>query len=88
MNRNSAVPKDSRSRNSHRIQSKSISQLPWEDPFANPVDKSKSKQVRRPRITYTEDGFIEKPQSQVVKTTDTAKKHKSGKIGKQNCLVQ
>ena len=88
INRNGpAVPKESRSRSSHHLQSKSSSHLPWDDPFANPVDKSKSKPVRRPRITYTEDGFIEKPRPQISKTTDVAKKQKSRK-GKQNCLVQ
>ena len=86
MNRNFSAPKEPKSRGSHHSQSKS-SQLPWEDPFANPVDKNKSKPIRRPRIAYTEDGFIEKPQPQIVKTTDAAKKQKSGK-SKQNCLVQ
>ena len=86
MNRSGSTPKEPKSRGSHHTQSKS-SQLPWEDPFANPVDKSKSKPVRRPRIAYTEDGFLEKPRPQVVKTTEAAKKQKSGK-SKQNCLVQ
>jgi len=86
MNRSGPTPKEPKSRGSHSSQSKS-SQLPWEDPFANPVDKSKSKPVRRPRIVFTEDGFCEKPQPQIVKTTDAAKKQKSRK-SKQNCLVQ
>lgn len=84
INRKGSNPKEpSKSRSGH-TQTKS-SQLPWEDPFANPVDKSKSKPVRRPRITYTEDGFCEKPAPQIVKTADAAKKRKNKH---KNCLVQ
>ena len=86
MNRNSSTPKEPKKRGSHQSKPKSP-QLPWEDPFANPVDKTKSKPVRRPRIAYTEDGFYERPQPQIVKTTDAAKKQKSKKK-KENCLVQ
>ena len=84
INRNGSTPKEYKSRGNNPSPSKS-SQLPWEDPFANPVDKSKSKPNRRPRITYTEDGFLEKASPQVVKTADAGKKNKNKQ---KNCLVQ
>ena len=84
INRNGSTSKEHKSRGSHHNPTKS-SQLPWEDPFANPVDKSKSKPVRRPRIAYTEDGFYEKPPPQIVKTADAGKKSKNKH---KNCLVQ
>lgn len=86
INRKGSTPKEpSKSRNGHTQTKSKSSQLPWEDPFANPVDKSKSKPVRRPRIAYTEDGFCEKPAPQIVNTADATKKRKNKH---KNCLVQ
>lgn len=84
INRSGNTPREPSKPRGGRTPTKSA-QLPWEDPFANPVDKSKSKPVRRPRIAYTEDGFCEKVPPQIVKTADAAKKRKSKH---KNCLVQ
>lgn len=84
INRNGSTPKEHKTRGNNPSASKST-QLPWEDPFANPVDKSTSKRLRRPRITYTEDGFFERAPPQVVKTSDAGKKSKNKH---KNCLVQ
>lgn len=83
--RSGSTPKEPRKepRGSH-AKTKSP-QLPWDDPFANPVDKNKSKPIRRPRIAYVEDGMCEKSAPQIVKTADAAKKRKNKP---KNCLVQ
>ncbi|XP_020911152.1 uncharacterized protein LOC110248926 isoform X3 [Exaiptasia diaphana] len=55
--------------------------LPWEDPFANPVEKSKQvRPIRRPRIAYV-DPLDMKPRAQM---NSTIKKQNKAK----NCRVQ
>ena len=62
---------------------KKSAELPWEDPFANPVDKSKSRaeRVHRPRIRFVYDEPCMKPQTP---TKTSPKKRGRNK----NCLVQ
>lgn len=55
--------------------------LPWEDPFANPVEKSKQvRPIRRPRIAYVDPLDI-KPRAVMNNTTKKQNKNK-------NCRVQ
>ncbi|XP_032222997.1 uncharacterized protein LOC5522095 isoform X2 [Nematostella vectensis] len=57
-------------------------QLPWEDPFANPVDKTRQvKPVRRPRIAYVD--VIDCKPKLPSKTTPSKKQGKN-----KNCRVQ
>lgn len=64
---------------------KKTTELPWEDPFANPVDKNKSRaeRVHRPRIRFVYDDVCMKPQT----PTKTSPK-KRNKNKNKNCLVQ
>lgn len=60
-------------------------ELPWEDPFANPVDKSKAPPtIRRPRIVFNADYIREKPAEPA--NTALTKKQKHGR--NKNCMVQ
>ena len=64
---------------------KKTTDLPWEDPFANPVDKkvSRAERVHRPRIRFVYDDAYMKPQT----PTKTSQK-KRYKNKNKNCLVQ
>ena len=65
---------------------KKPTQLPWDDPFANPVDKSRSQPVHRPRIRYVEEDIFDRSKPRTVKTANAGKRQKAGKS--KNCLVQ
>ena len=65
---------------------KKPSQLPWEDPFANPVNKRHAEPaaIRRPRIVFDADYIREKPSGAVNNSLNKKKKEAQSK----NCLVQ
>lgn len=59
-------------------------EIPWEDPFANPVEKSKQvRPIRRPRIAYVECRD-DKAKLATNKNTGSSKKQSKNK----NCRVQ